>query len=265
MVQNEAKQYIPFQIEEVVLDHQIVSDATDEMTTAMIVAAKRELVEGILLAFDSAGLEVTRLSVSSLGLAEHARGAVAPTALLDIAPGEMDMAIVADGKLLFSRSASLSSAEDNTVDGKVLAGEVARSFAAYQNEYRGHTVTSLQVGGAGGKMPGIHESLDELLEVPVTRMNGNLLPAGDPDALSYTTAIGVALRADGFGLNQIKLIPQSRTDKKVAAKRRVQGLVAGLMLIAAVAAGLVLLAGKISEQKKERTEAVTANRDLTVF
>src|SRR5258708_3241694 len=119
MVQNEAKQYIPFQIEEVVLDHQIVSDATDEMTTAMIVAAKRELVEGILLAFDSAGLEVTRLSVSSLGLGEHARGAVAPTALLDIAPGEMDMAIVADGKLLFSRSASLSSAEDNTVDGKV--------------------------------------------------------------------------------------------------------------------------------------------------
>jgi type IV pilus assembly protein PilM len=130
MVQFEAQQYIPFQLEDVVLDHQIVSEPTDELTTVMIVAAKRDLVEGLLMAFDSAGLEVTRLSVSSLGLAEHARGAVAPIALLDVEPGEMDMAIVADGRLLFSRSASLTSAMDNVVDSKVLAGEVARSFAA---------------------------------------------------------------------------------------------------------------------------------------
>src|SRR5205823_1882216 len=131
--------------------------------------------------------------------------------------------------------------------------------------YRGHTVTSLQVGGSGGKMPGIHESLDDLLEVPVTRMNGNLLPAGDPDALSYTTAIGVALGADGFGLNQINLIPQSRTDKKVAAKRRVQGVALGFIAVAVAAAGIVFLVGNVAKQKDEHTKALQANAQLTTI
>src|SRR5438105_11120202 len=99
----------------------------------------------------------------------------------------MDLAIVADGKLLFSRSAVLASASDAPVDGTALAGEVVRSFAAYQNEYRTVGVTALLVGGASASLPQINESLDNLLEVPVSRMNGLLVPVTDPEALGFVT------------------------------------------------------------------------------
>jgi Tfp pilus assembly protein PilN len=108
----------------------------------------------------------------------------------------------------------------------------------------------------------IHESLDELLDVPVSRMNGNLLPAADPDALSYTTAIGVALGADGSGLGRINLIPQSRTDKKIAAQRRIQTVIGGVVAIAAVAAGAVFLSGRISAQRVEHAQALRENDKL---
>lgn len=265
LVQFEAQQYIPFQLDEVVLDHQVVSDETDEMMTVMIVAARRDLIENIMGAFDDAGLQVTRLSISSLGLAEHARGTVAPVALLEVGPGEMDLAIVADGKLLFSRSAVLASATDSPVDNNALAGEVVRSFAAYQNEYRSVGVSALLVGGPSASTAHVSESLGNLLDVPVSRMNGRLLPAGDPESLGYVTAIGTAIGADGDGLNRINLIPQSRAEKKAAARRRSQALGVTALVVLVILGAVYFVSKALAEQKQELAEAKKWNARLQTW
>ena len=65
------------------------------METVLLVAARRSLVNEILVIFDKAGLELRQLSASALALSEHARDVLEPTALIDIQPGSMDVAVVA--------------------------------------------------------------------------------------------------------------------------------------------------------------------------
>ena len=108
MVAFEAQQYILFSLDEVVLDYHVVTEpgmmATggDDMVTVLLAAARRSLINEIVTIFEKAGLELDRLSVSALALAEHARGAIEPTALIDLEPGELDVAVVSDERLLFT-------------------------------------------------------------------------------------------------------------------------------------------------------------------
>src|SRR5688572_22669557 len=262
MVRFEAQQYIPFQIEDVVLGHQIVSDEGDDMTSVMIVAARRTLVDEILAAFDSAGIEVTRLTVSSFGLAEHARSSIAPQAVVEIEPRELDMVVVGDGKLLFSRSASLSESADSASAPRALSNEVARSIAAYDNEFRGRPVTSLLVGGPSATTALSDESFRSLIDVPLDRLNGRLLPTNDPDAIAYATAAGVALTDDPSAVCRINLIPASRTERKENARRRVQALVAVAVLALVLFFAYEAFSASMENQAKERREARRMNDRL---
>jgi Tfp pilus assembly protein PilN len=187
---------------------------------------------------------------------------VAPIALLEVGPGEMDLAIVADGRLLFSRSAVLPSGTDAPVDGTALAGEVVRSFAAYQNEYRSVGVSALLVGGASASLPHINESLDNLLEIPVSQMNGRLVPVADPESLGYVTAIGTAIGADGEGLGRINLIPRSRFERKAAARKRTHALAAAVVVVGIGLAAVYLASQALAAQRVELAAAKKANSEL---
>ena len=145
MIEFEAQQYILFPLHEVTLDYRVLTGAgaglsspgQDDMQTVLLVAARKSLVGEIMKVFDKTGLELTQLSVSALALAEHGRDALEPTALINLEPGGLDVAVVAEGQLLFTRASALdiqNSLPD--VAGRRLAEEVARSFTAYQNEFR---------------------------------------------------------------------------------------------------------------------------------
>lgn len=263
MVRFEAQQYIPFPLEEVVLDYQILSDETEEMTTVLIAAARRSLVEELLAAFDRAGIEVTRLSVSALALAAHAQNGGVPVALLDVEQGEMDIAVVSAGRLLFTRAAAVGDSTDDAEEGRVLAAEVARSLTAYQNEYRAQPVNRLLVAAPMEQLSRVEETLGNLLEVPVARMNGVLMPPADPEAVAYATALGLALEAHRPEAGGIDLIPSSRKERKAASRRRIHTMVAAAILIVAALIGALFIAQGIAAQRKERIQAVAMNRTLT--
>ncbi len=262
MVQFEAQQYIPFQIEDVVLGHQVVSDEGDDMVSVMIVAARRTLVDEILAAFDAASMEVSRLTVSSFGLAEHARSSIAPQAVVEIEAHELDMVVVGDGKLLFSRSASLTDSGDSANAPRALSGEVARSIAAYDNEFRGRPVTSLLVGGPSATAALADESLRSLIDVPLDRLNGRLLPLNDPDAIMYATAAGVALTDDPSAICRINLVPASRTERKESARRRLQAFVAVAVLALVLFFAFEAFSASRENQAKEKRETRRQNDRL---
>ncbi len=264
MVQFEAQQYIPFPLEEVVLDHQILSEESDELTTVMIVAARRTLVEDLLSIFDRAGLEVAQISVSALALVEHVWNSSQPVGLLNLEPGEMELVVVSDGRPLFTRATVLGKTPVGLPEAQVLAGEVTRSLSAYQNEYRTRPVDQLLLTGPPTCLSGVQEALSDLLTIPVERMSGRLLPSTDPDSLGYAVASGLALQWEGRGVGHIDLVPASRTERKIAAQRRVNAVAVSVLLLAVVAVVIVMVTQSLSAQRDEHIQAVRENRRLEI-
>src|SRR6188508_1255091 len=64
----EAQQNVPFPIEEVVWDYQLVGSEADEQLQVVLVAIKSDLLEGINAAVESAGLRTEVVSVATAAL-----------------------------------------------------------------------------------------------------------------------------------------------------------------------------------------------------
>jgi Tfp pilus assembly PilM family ATPase/Tfp pilus assembly protein PilN len=275
MVDFEAQQYILFSMDEVILDYHIVSNPlkgmgisdAEDMDTVLLAAARRSLVTEVMTIFDRAGLDLQQLSVSSLALAEHARDTLEPTALIDLEPGQMDVAVVAEGHLLFTRASALDLQGVNPdVADRRLAEEVARSFTSYQNEFRQKPISHILLSGASVAGTGaerIERSLSDVLEMPVARLQNRLLPPTDMDARAYATATGLALQTQPGSLASITLVPGERSERKTQQKRRQH------QQLLAAAAILILLLGALgarnylTEKAKLETATFNANAALT--
>jgi len=262
MIQFEAQQYIPFPLDEVVLGHQIVSDPMDEQTVVMIVAAKLQMVEDLMSAFDKAGLEVASLTVSALALSEHGKDNTVPTAYLDIDSGEMDLTVVSAGRLLFSRAASTGVTIVKDGGAQRLALEVARSLSAYQNEYRVQPVSKLVLSGTPGDFSEIEKSFSELLDIPVERLSSSAFPAPDPDSLQYAVAVGGAIEGAGFGSNKVDLVPPSRRERKAAAKQKAQVSIAAVLAILLLGSLGYFFYNNLQKTSKEHALALKENGKL---
>lgn len=261
MVQFEAQQYIPFPIEEVTLDHQIVSDPGEELTTVMIAAARRTLIEEVMAAFDAAGVDVERLAVSSLALAELCREAVVPTAILSVEPAAIDMAVVADGRVVFSRAAALSDEGRAPAQG-VIVEEIVRSFAAYENEHRGHPIGSVRIAGSPATVQQLEIPLRDALGTDTTLLDGSLFTSEDHSNLEYAGAIGLALSEAAAPLAEINLVPPSRLERRRAARQRVKNAIAAVALFALLAAGGAWASRSIENQRAELARARRENDRL---
>lgn len=259
MVRYEAQQYIPFPVDEVVLDHQILSDPSEDMATVMIVAARRSLVNDVLGAFDRAGVEVTRVSVSTLALAELLHADPLPTAICRLDGSQLDMAVGAAGRVLFSRSAELVEPSTGAELLDQVAAELARSLAAYQTEYRAHAVDRVVVASDSAQPADLVEALSPALQVQVSLLEpavGSREGAGG-DAV----VVGLALE-EAHPESTINLLPPERIRRKVEARRRTATRLALVALLLAVLGGAWYGQQALDAQAKERRRAVFENTRL---
>jgi len=275
MVDFEAQQYIPFPRDEVVLDYHVLAEPAaglaaaegDNLETVLIAAARRTLITEVLAIFDRAGLELCRLSVSALALAENIRDALEPTALIDLKPGEMDAVVVANGRLLFTRAAAFALAGRDAESVRVrMAEEVVRSFTAYQNEFRHHPLVHVYLSGVsavGPEAEALQRALSEMLEMPVARFQSRLLPPGDPDAPAYATAIGMALQGAGVGLAPINLVPDERAERRALERRRKARIAVGLAAVGLLAVFGIMFSRSLAAQRELKERTQTANAKLS--
>ncbi len=268
----EAQNYVLFPMEDVVFDFYAPDGdmpavlGGDEMQTVILAAARKDIVAGVMAIFDRAGLEVSRLSVSAAALAELVAGSIEPTALIDIEPGEMDVAVVGEGRLLFTRASTLETIDPNAEGAdRRFAEEIARSFTAYQNENRQQQIRKVFLVGesvSGTLGDEIARTLRPILELEVTRLQGRLVPAGDPTVLAYATAIGLARQSLLGAVCPLNLVPAERTERKarLAQRRRQVALgVIGLFLLVGLAYGAINV---YTSGIREQAETVAANRRL---
>ncbi|MCW3054040.1 MAG: Tfp pilus assembly protein ATPase PilM [Chthonomonadales bacterium] len=276
LVTEDAKAHVLFPIDEVFLDYHVSSESggigipsEDELEPVLLAAARRSLILDLISIFEKAGLELDQLTVSALALAEHIRDSIEATAVIDIEPGEMDVAVVANRQLLFSRASGLDvTGAQPDIAARRLADEIARSFTSFQNEYRQQVLSHISLSGpsiVGADGFAIEQTLSSVLEMPITKLSGRLLPASDTDAIPYATALGVALQTRAGNLASINLVPDERAVKKAEAALRQRKQLVFVAGLAAVILGGVFIKNVAVAANKDRLDNVQANDKLKKF
>jgi type IV pilus assembly protein PilM len=113
-IQTEVGQYIPFDIEDVYLDYQDLHTNTEEYdrTDVMLVAAKKEVVDGYLSLLHSAGLKVVIVDIGGFALEniyDANYGLGENVALVDIGATKMSINIVSEGISVLARDVVIGS------------------------------------------------------------------------------------------------------------------------------------------------------------
>lgn len=130
-VESEANQYIPFAIDEVNLDFQVVGPSpgnTDDVEV-LIAASRKEKVEDRVAVAEAAGLKAVVMDVESFAseaafelverqLPKAAKGRI--VALVDIGSVSMSVTILRDGKQVYAR--------EQSIGGSRLTQDIARQY-----------------------------------------------------------------------------------------------------------------------------------------
>ncbi len=133
-IQAEVGQYIPFDIEDVYLDYQDLHTNTEEYerTDVMLVAAKREVVNGYLSMLQSAGLKVVIVDIGAFALEnifDTNYSLDENVALVDIGATKMSINIVSQGISVLAR--------DVVVGSRQLTDQIQTRFGVTADEAEG--------------------------------------------------------------------------------------------------------------------------------
>lgn len=211
-IQNEAEQYIPFDIEDVYLDCQDLHTNAegDEYTEVMLVAAKKELVDGYLDMLAQIGLNTVVVDVDAFALENAFEAGYLPNEnviLVDIGAAKMNINILSGGISVLTRdvilggyqlSEQLSQALDFTHEEaeeiklgltqppeekrerveqiiqescRQWAEEIKRALDLYMTTNKEHPVNRIYISGGGAKMVGLADFLARECELPCQRLN----------------------------------------------------------------------------------------------
>ncbi|MDO8748167.1 MAG: pilus assembly protein PilM [Candidatus Omnitrophota bacterium] len=208
-MQFEAKEYIPFPLEEVVLDCAIIKDNFENSKMLIVLAAiKKVILQERLGLLEKAGFVPKIIDVDCFCLANifaksyrvsDASVKEKTIALLNIGAQTTNMAIIDSGALRFSRDISFG------VKGSALAGlsaEITTSIDYYENQ-NGRPVEKLLLSGGGSYSQDTLNFLSHQLNLPVdsfdilsgVAVDQNLnLEEFKPKKNIFTVALGLALR-----------------------------------------------------------------------
>jgi type IV pilus assembly protein PilM len=148
LVESEANQYIPFAIEEVNLDYQVLgpAPASPDELEVLIAASKKERVEDRVAVADAAGLKAVVLDVESLAalsafelverqLPDGGKNQI--IALVDIGAHVMNLTVMRNGQQVYSR--------EQAFGGNLLTQDIARLY--------GMNIDDAEAGKRAGSLP----------------------------------------------------------------------------------------------------------------
>ena len=207
----EAEQYIPFDINDVNMDFQILSpDSIDpSKMIVLLVASKREIINDYVTVFNEAGMVLSVVDVDSFAVQNafeinYDAGTEEVIALINIGASVMNINIIKDGTSLFTRDVqmggnlyteeiqkqlSVSSSEAESM--KILAAEtnnnellevltkvnetiiqeIRRSLDFYNSTASDDRITKVFVSGGSSKGYKFIDSVSEKIDLPVEMIN----------------------------------------------------------------------------------------------
>ncbi len=257
MIKFEAERHIPFPIDKVEIDFQIINKGPEE-SEIFLVAVKKELINRRLSLLKKSGVIPSVIDLSSFAIFNSFinsddRAAMGAAALINVGQRAVEINIVRDGLLCFTRSALLGESKNspNSLWKKILLDEIKRSFDAFKVEPRGadieRIVLSGEVSSNGESSNGVKESdsleifLKENLGGAVERANSfnkiQFVSSSDDKqnlASFMPSAVGLALRKTIRNKIEINLLPPEFLSGRKKEKRKrflkVAGFLAGLII-----------------------------------
>ncbi|MBX3473412.1 MAG: type IV pilus assembly protein PilM [Planctomycetes bacterium] len=208
-IQNEARSQIPIKLEEAVWDYQVIeeTEGEDELKVNLY-AAKREVVQQLLDACDTAGLHITGVQVAPLGIYNYIKyefdDAVADCCVaIDIGADNTDVVLI-DGQKTYVRVVPVAgneitkalrarfklSVEDaeklkrnagKSKDAaavfdamkpplKDMVGEIYRAVGFYKNQNEAANISKLVMMGNGSKLLNIKKFFEQQLQYEVHKV-----------------------------------------------------------------------------------------------
>lgn len=207
----EAEQYIPFDINDVNLDFEILESdlSSSGKMTILLVASKKEIINEYVAVFNEAGLKLVVIDVDSFAVQNIYEKNYSPSenevaALINIGASIMNLNVVKDGGSLFTRDVqmggnlyteeiqrqfSLNSqdAERCKLTGdypdaerlrdtisrmnETIAQEIQRSLDFYNSTAEENKISRIYLSGGGSKVSMLSETLAHRLGLPVELLN----------------------------------------------------------------------------------------------
>ncbi len=223
-IEAEAEQYIPFDIDDVYLDFQDLKTNTEaeDRTDVMLVAAKKDVVDGFLGMLESSGLTPVVVDVDAFALEnayEANFGLNENVALVDIGASKMNINIISNGTSILARDVVLGSrqlteqiqnqfdisfeeaealktgqtaADDKQEDLEGLfvnactqwATEVKRAIDFYYSNHPEDKISKIVLSGGGSKISGLKEFFQKETDISVEIFNPFIKASVDPDIIN---------------------------------------------------------------------------------
>jgi type IV pilus assembly protein PilM len=226
-IRHEAVQNIPFPIDEVVWDAHVL-DPDDPAPEILLVAAKAELVGGLVDAAVANGLLVDRVDMAPAALANAVRFArpalTEPSLLVDTGGYSVNLVFI-DGERTFFRALPVAGSA-----GPRLVQEIERSIAFYCGQQGGNAPRRILLAGGLGCLDETQSRLGIPVEAfdPLESVQQSVVVA---DRGNLAVLAGMAMR----GPLEIDLVP--------AALRKARGFRRLQPLLLACASCVILIAG----------------------
>ncbi|PYK47257.1 MAG: hypothetical protein DME46_00060 [Verrucomicrobia bacterium] len=169
----EAQQNVPFPIDEVVWDYQLVGGGTDEQLQVVLVAIKSDLLEGINAAVEAAGLRPMVIGVANMALYNAFRynysDVTDSSLVVDIGARTTNLLFIEPGKV-FSRSVPIGGSSVTAA----LAKEFNEPFAAAETRKRESGFVSL--GGSYADPADVDVArMSKIIRSTMTRLHAEIM------------------------------------------------------------------------------------------
>lgn len=161
-IRYEAEKHIPFNINEVYLDAQIIDEKTeDNKMKVLIAASKKELIDERLAYLNEAGLEAEAIDCDSIAITNAfifnnaGLGKEKTLALINIGASMTNVCILKDEFLNFVRDTPIGAEDLENLD-----TQIRLSFDYYENQF-GKGIDGIYLSGGGSRQVGLSERLSQ--------------------------------------------------------------------------------------------------------
>lgn len=213
-IRFEAEKYIPFAIDDCIVDHQVLKKNDKENKLEVLLAAvKKDIILNRVEAVEQSGFSVNVVDVDTFAAANAYLKNFPPAdpnktaAILNIGASLTNVGIIREGTLFFARDIAIGGKDFGQGASKSpannLLDEIRLSFSYYENQ-SGRGIDEIYISGGGTGIADIGKLLEEAFESKpqewdplqfLDKSHGNF----DPNLLSkikgsFAVAAGLALR-----------------------------------------------------------------------
>ncbi|MEW6607390.1 MAG: pilus assembly protein PilM [bacterium] len=256
MVKFQAGKLLPYPLEELIIDFQILSQQ-DNSTQVMLVVAHNDIVNKHLQILKQIKLEPTRILLTSEAIFNSYRHTQLEIplsiAILDIGFATTDIIFINQNRLLFTRSVSIPRGDPL----KGIAEELRTSLNAYKREIKGAGIEKIILSGELASLKGLDKRLEEDIGIPVeicTPFKGFIVPpekrgqksedrAQRSDKMpQLTTVVGLVI---GSAEKRIDLLPESIKINQRQKDKHTNFILSGILVILLILSLSVLTITKL--------------------